>query len=197
MKGLAREYDEGKASRAPKWLVATLIVVGATILGATVFREPIAYAAQTVDATIIGPLDGQGNVKVHEQGIADVHVTNLRNSPVPVDVTDTSLLVQQVGDPITIHLFPGVGTDVYSVPADKRLVIQYIDGLFDPNAAPNRGLFMSVGGTAFFFGGESTVHLNVEGDREVVSEPVTLYTNTTVHLVEGTSVRLSGYLLDD
>ena len=37
-------------------------------LGATVFSDPIAQAAQTVSATIIGPLDGNGNVAVHEQG---------------------------------------------------------------------------------------------------------------------------------
>jgi hypothetical protein len=55
-----------------KWSFVALLLVGASILGATVLREPIAHAAQAVDATIIGPLDGRGNVKVHEQGIAQV-----------------------------------------------------------------------------------------------------------------------------
>src|SRR5262245_47656003 len=53
-----------------------LLVIGATILGATVLREPIASAAQGVSATIVGPLDAQGNVEVHEQGTASVHVEN-------------------------------------------------------------------------------------------------------------------------
>jgi hypothetical protein len=50
-------------------------VIGlSVILGATVLREPVAWAAQTVDANVIGPLDGNGNVKVHEQGTANVAV---------------------------------------------------------------------------------------------------------------------------
>ena len=51
-----------------KLLVAALVVVVAMLLGATVLREPIALAAQTVSAEIIGPLDADGNVRVHEQG---------------------------------------------------------------------------------------------------------------------------------
>jgi hypothetical protein len=57
-----------------KWPTIGLLVLGATFLGATVLSGPIAAAAQSVSATITGPLDGQGNVKVHEQGTANVHV---------------------------------------------------------------------------------------------------------------------------
>lgn len=53
------------------------LVALAVVLGATVLREPVAWAAQTVGATIIGPLDSNGNVAVHEQGTVAV-------SPVPV-----------------------------------------------------------------------------------------------------------------
>ena len=59
-----------------KWLFAVGLVGGSLLLGATVLREPIAYAAQSISATIIGPLDANGNVMVHEQGTADVNVTN-------------------------------------------------------------------------------------------------------------------------
>ena len=59
-----------------KWLFVVGLVGGSLLLGATVLREPIAYAAQSVSATIIGPLDTNGNVRVHEQGTADVNVTN-------------------------------------------------------------------------------------------------------------------------
>lgn len=48
-----------------------LLLLGGIVLGATVFRAPVVWAAQQVDATIIGPLDN-GNVKVHEQGTAQV-----------------------------------------------------------------------------------------------------------------------------
>ena len=59
-----------------KWLFAVGLVGGSLLLGGTVLREPIAYAAQSVSATIIGPLDANGNVKVHEQGTSDVKVRN-------------------------------------------------------------------------------------------------------------------------
>jgi hypothetical protein len=57
-----------------KWPAIGFLVLGATFLGATVFSGSIATAAQSVSATIIGPLDGGGNVKVHEQGTANVNV---------------------------------------------------------------------------------------------------------------------------
>ena len=60
-----------------------LLLVAATVLGATVLREPIVSAAQGLSATIIGPLDGNGNVRVHEQGTANVNVTNATLTAVP------------------------------------------------------------------------------------------------------------------
>jgi hypothetical protein len=56
--------------------MVALLVLSATFLSATVLSGPIASAAQSVSATITGPLDGQGNVKVHEQGTADVRSTD-------------------------------------------------------------------------------------------------------------------------
>jgi|RhiMethySRZTD1v2_1073278.scaffolds.fasta_scaffold12215_13 hypothetical protein len=53
------------------FLVA-VIVVASLVLGATVFREQIALAAQVVDATIIGPLDAGGNVRVREQAVTQL-----------------------------------------------------------------------------------------------------------------------------
>jgi hypothetical protein len=55
-----------------KWSVVALLILGATILGATVLREPIAHAAQSTATTIVGPLDANGDVKVHEQGTVTV-----------------------------------------------------------------------------------------------------------------------------
>jgi hypothetical protein len=89
-----------------KWSFVALLVVGATTLGATVLSEPIANAAQNLNTTIIGPLDSNGNVKVHEQGTAAVHeqgtaAVNVTNASVPVheqgtadvNVTNSSLSV--------------------------------------------------------------------------------------------------------
>jgi hypothetical protein len=59
-----------------QWPMIGLLVIGSALLGATVLSEPIASAAQNIGATITGPLDGQGNVRVHEQGTANVNVTN-------------------------------------------------------------------------------------------------------------------------
>jgi hypothetical protein len=85
---------------------AFLLVLVSVVLGATVFREPIAWAAQAVDSTIIGPLDGQGNVRVHEQGTAQVVDTD---SPARKAV-----------------LFPFVGqTDI--VPAGQRFIVTYLN----------------------------------------------------------------------
>ena len=52
-----------------RWYFVAFLLVAATFLGATVFREPLAYAAQAVCVTIVRPLDSHGNVKVHEQGM--------------------------------------------------------------------------------------------------------------------------------
>ena len=59
-----------------KYAIVTGGLLLSLVLGATVFSAPIARAAQSVSATITGPLDGQGNVTVHEQGTANVSVTN-------------------------------------------------------------------------------------------------------------------------
>jgi hypothetical protein len=66
-------------------ILVTLALIGAAILGATLLRAPIVTAAQNVGATITGPLDGQGNVKVHEQGTATVSGTVTGRPAAPSD----------------------------------------------------------------------------------------------------------------
>jgi stage V sporulation protein SpoVS len=56
-----------------KYAIVAVGLLLSLVLGATVFREPIAWAAQSVSATIAGPLDSHGNVAVHEMGTAAVH----------------------------------------------------------------------------------------------------------------------------
>jgi hypothetical protein len=80
-------------------------------LGATVFREPIAWAAQSLDATIVGPVVGQ-NVRVHEEGTANVKAA------------DNPALQP-------FHRFvSGDGTVLsFTVPSGKRLVIEEVSFL--------------------------------------------------------------------
>jgi hypothetical protein len=93
-------------------LPAFLLLLGSVVLGATVFHEPVANAAQQVvnafvtnDAAHPVPVqeqraDANGNIKVHEQGTANV---NVANSVVPVeDQSSTSLLFQGVMTPINM-----------------------------------------------------------------------------------------------
>src|SRR5262245_31077107 len=63
-----------------KWPFVALLLVGATILGATVLREPIGHAASPFTNVIVGS-DPTKPVPVHEQGTVDV---NLSRGTVPV-----------------------------------------------------------------------------------------------------------------
>jgi hypothetical protein len=67
---------------------AFLLLLGSTILGATVLREPLAQAAAPIASVFVSNdtsspvpvreqnLDANGNARVHEQGTAKVDVTN-------------------------------------------------------------------------------------------------------------------------
>jgi hypothetical protein len=88
-------------------LIAALTLIGlGFFLGTTLFREDIAHAAQLVSAEIVGPLDEQGNVKVHEQGTADVRVMN-RAVPiigtVDLEATTSKLLGTSAGGDPVLH----------------------------------------------------------------------------------------------
>ena len=80
-----------------------LLLVGATVLGATVLREPIAWAAQAVDAQIIGPLDANGNVKVHEQGTASVAVVGDVSAKLAIPATQFSIKAFTLGDFVSTY----------------------------------------------------------------------------------------------
>jgi hypothetical protein len=123
-----------------KWPFVALLLVGSAILGATVMREPIAWAAQIVDAKIVAPLDGAGNVMVHEQGTVqvagtvgirpaanDVTIDNPAASPVPVAVQQAA--IEPVQERVRISLADGESDEeapVYTVPAGKLLVITFV-----------------------------------------------------------------------
>jgi hypothetical protein len=178
-----------------------LLVVGATILGATVFREPIASAAQLVNANITGPLDAQGDVKVHEQGTANVAVTN-GPATQPVQVADRFQLAGSDGTKIS-----------YTVPAGRRLVLEYAaaeargpsgDRLFvdvndgcpcDPSNPPIAFLPLEFQGD--FFGEDrytasAAIRAYVEGGHKVFVEVGQAASDVTATF----RWTLSGYLVD-
>ena len=111
---------------------ALLLIVLGIALGATVFRTNIAQAtglaqAVTVDNTPANAVpvreqnrDGSGNIKVHEQGTANVNVTNSALSVTAPPINDGGGLLRLVGNSetnfpfgtmasaLTIHLSDGV-----------------------------------------------------------------------------------------
>lgn len=96
-----------------KLCVAAALVAVALLLGATVLREPVALAAQTVGATILGPLDANGNVAVHEQGTASVRippVTGGGGAETDLADTDSTKLATPVtASALMVHFSRGGG----------------------------------------------------------------------------------------
>lgn len=185
-----------------KWLVVALTCAGATLLGATVLREPIANAAQAVTATITGPLDEQGNVKVHEQGIATVRGTvGLSGTANTVKLDPSANGIRQVDNPVlqafqitkSFHLPDGVSgiwEDAAQVPTGKRLVIEFaavVAGSAEPghnivvilqdSPNSNAGLLRATIRPAAF--------LDAGGQRTdlVASQPMRTYIDAGRHLV--------------
>jgi hypothetical protein len=123
---------------------AFLLVLGSLVLGATVLRGPIADAATPftnviVSNTASNPVpvreqatDANGNLKVHEQGTATVNVVD-NHEPwqhaFSVNVADGS----------------NSGEDFYTVPAGKRLVVQYVGVQAD--VPPNEGVLIQFSAT--------------------------------------------------
>ena len=168
-----------------KWQVVTLLVVTASMLGATVFREPVAFAAQLVNATITSPLDPQGDVAVHEQGVASVQVTN------------AELAVRQ-GTPFSIMVKKPA--DRFTVPADKRLVIEYVNSFSGTAQVAS----LIVGHVEPGQGGIPEQDHALRGlpysDGYIISERVTIHAGPGKQVVffynDSSRVTFQGYLFD-
>jgi len=81
--------------------VALVLVCASSILGATVLREPIAYAAAKLTPVVVAN-DAANPVPVDQQGTSDVRVTNSslpvqQQGTADVRVTNASVPVQQQG----------------------------------------------------------------------------------------------------
>jgi hypothetical protein len=117
-----------------KWPTIGLLFLGAT-LGVTVFSGPIATAAQSVRATIVGPLDGGGNVKVHEQGTANVNVVGNASVQAGIPATQFSATAS-TGGPVAVLSGPDLAGTNYAItsvsfsargdaPQDTTLLAEY------------------------------------------------------------------------
>ena len=84
-----------------KLAAALVLVCASSILGATVLREPIAYAAAKLTPVVVTN-DAANPVPVDQQGTSDVNVTNAslpvqQQGTADVRVTNASVPVQQQG----------------------------------------------------------------------------------------------------
>jgi hypothetical protein len=93
---------------------AFLLLLGSTVLGATVLREPLAKAAVPI-ASVFVTNDASHPVPVHEQGTANVNVTNSSlqvAAPTPITaggrsvplVCETQADVTGVATALAIHM---------------------------------------------------------------------------------------------
>jgi hypothetical protein len=111
-------------------LIVALLLIGIGIgIGATVFRTDIAQAtglaqAVTIDNTASNPVpvreqnrDGSGNIKVHEQGTANV---NIANTSLPASGNRLIQIADQVTSPSDRHTTSWVDT------RDCRRIVGYI-----------------------------------------------------------------------
>lgn len=133
--------------------------------------------------------------------ISNVFVTNDASHPVPVHEQGTAT-VQQAGTPVSIHLQDGHGsTTPYIVPAGKRLVIQYVNGVLEPSFEPDNDIQLNVGGVGTFeFRGEPETDTSLI----LISQAVTIYADpgasiqihTAIDDEDPGSLILEGYLVN-
>ena len=112
-----------------KLAVILALLAGASVLATTVFRDPVAWAAQSVSATITN-VDADGNVKVREQGTVQVTGT-FRASP--ADAQSGQLIPAG-------SFFPRMDVSLIHLTMNDRCgIIDFMDGnevtlrLFGPN----------------------------------------------------------------
>jgi len=123
-----------------------MIGVG-VILGATVFRTDIAQATGLAQAVTVSNtpaqavpereqnLDARGNIKVHEQGTADVNVTN-GSLKVETDEVPYQHSVFFNQDPSTCTQFV-CNVNFPRVPTGKRLVVTYVSAQWSLTSGGN------------------------------------------------------------
>jgi len=117
--------------------IAALFVGLATVLGATAFRDQVAWAAQSVDAHITN-VDGNGNIKVHEQGTPTVAISPTANTVEPDEHLNTPFVVYRG---LSVTSFSGGNeTTTFTVPAGKVFVLQHVTAVASASTGVDVGL---------------------------------------------------------
>jgi hypothetical protein len=120
-----------------RFQAVSIVLALAVVLGATVFRNTIVRAAQALDATITN-VDANGNVKVHEQGTANISGrVSVTNNPGVTVVNTAPLAVRDADNGVRqafqqdAMLRPTPSGSAFlcgsftPAPLGKRLVIEY------------------------------------------------------------------------
>jgi hypothetical protein len=124
-------------------VVVSIVLLGGA-LGGTLFGDRVLEAAAKILAVAEQNLDSNGYIRVHEQGTANVAVTNfpatqnvtVTNLPTTQNVAVTNLPAREpftAGESIVAQAIPDgdfSGDHTFTVPADKRLVIEFVNGQF-------------------------------------------------------------------
>ena len=176
-----------------KAIIATFLLLGSMVLGATVLREPLATAATPFMNVIIAN-DAQDPVPVQVQGTVAVSSADNPAQPVRADLFQED--------------------DSYTVPAGKRLVIQEVTGrgdIFEGDYSSRSGVFrldISRGnvlvGRPLFFASDGVAFAG--GTDWYMTEQATVYaeageTITHAFFVPGVAnefgeMTIIGYLID-
>jgi hypothetical protein len=155
---------------------AFLLVLGSTVLGATVLQERLAWAAPPLPSVFVANdaaspvpareqnVDADGNIKVHEQGTSRVRVEG---------VPSVKLAEEPFGQAVTLAFHDSgdrTATAPISVPPGKLLAIEYVSTQ-DNYDATLRELQLRAG---FILASVNAPVIDQPGDLELVSEEVLL-----------------------
>jgi hypothetical protein len=127
--------------------VGTVLLATSAVLGGTVFRQQVADAANLMSVFVTNDsahpvpvreqnTDANGNIKVHEQGTANVSVqgtpgVTIANTTVPVHEQGTAAVRPSEDEVGITSLFQNsqggnCGGVLYSVPSGQELIVQYL-----------------------------------------------------------------------
>jgi hypothetical protein len=141
---------------------AFLLVLGSTVLGATVLQEQLAWAAPPLPSVFVANdaanpvptrelnVDADRNIKVHEQGTADVNVTNTSLPVAPLEpVTSGSGETLLFCPAERVFQFPKAATAVQATwiepafgPVSLRLGPEEVVDLVGPDLTGDRHVFL-------------------------------------------------------
>ena len=176
--------------------VVLLVALVGGMVGGTLFGGPVVRAAAHAQDVIEQNLDASGFIRVHEQGTANVAVTNfpasqnvaITNLPTVQNVALTGREPFAAGESVVAQTIPDgdvSGEHTFIVPAGKRLVIEYVNA------------------TMILPGGQNPFNLFIDADRGGVTYRYRLTPKplavagyfsveeaVTIHADAGTAVRV-------